>query len=286
MALVNEVKREINAKIVFAGPTGAGKSTSLQYIYKKLKPEFRSQLKKMPMQDGQMLFFDFMPPGQGGAGGYNVRFHIYTLAGEASTTAAWKMLLKGVDGIIFVADADPGRVSENQASLALTQEHLAQCKQELGTVPWLILGNKQDTDGALSLAAIQDSLSVGGVLTLPAVATQGEGVLEALYRLIKVILRNLRENGFAAESAAAELPEPKAPSARAASGACPPIVEEDVATIVHHGGCGTDGDSPEITLSVAGEPAILANGRISIPVLVRCGEVAKKVDLALSLTIS
>jgi signal recognition particle receptor subunit beta len=286
MALVNEVKREINAKIVFVGPTGTGKSTSLQYIYKKLKPEFRSQLKKMPMQDGQMLFFDFMPPGQGGAGGYNVRFHIYTLAGEPSSAAAWKMLLKGTDGIIFVADAAPGRVGDNQASLALTQEYLAQCKQGLDTVPWLILGNKQDIDGAMSLVAIQDSLNAGNVLTLPAVANKGEGVLEALYQLIKVILRNLRENGFAAESASDELPESKAPSARAASGPCPSVVEEDVAPVIQHGESGTDDDSPEITLSVAGEPAILANGRVSIPVLVRCGEVVKKVDLALSLTIS
>jgi ADP-ribosylation factor family protein len=232
-----------------------------------------------------MLFFDFMPPGQGGAGGYNVRFHIYTFAGDASTVAAWKMLLKGADGIVFVADAAPGRVSDNQASLALAQEHLALCKQELGAVPWLILGNKQDCEGALSLTEIQDSLNVGSVLTLPAVATKGEGVLEALYQLIKVILRNLRESGFAAESASEDL-EPKGSSLRGAPGESAPVVESDATAVSHQQGCGAEDDGPEITLSVAGEPTILANGHMSIPVLVKCGDFRKKVDLALCVTIS
>ena len=275
MALVNEIKREINAKIVYVGPVGAGKATSLNYIYKKLKPEFRSQMKTMPVQENRMLFFDFMPPGQSNAGGYDVRFHIYTLVGDISSAAAWKMLLKGADGVVFVADSSPERLDDNRECLALLQAQLEQHKQSLDSIPWLLLGNKQDFAGALSPEAIQRTLQATGAPALPSIATKGEGVIEGLYHLIKRILQNLREEGFSAESEVEQLPDSSNRSAFPAdasrpieSGATEPEVEST------------------IQLSVDGAPKTLADGRVSIPLLIQCGSSEQRAELTLSLTIS
>src|ERR1700690_2992535 len=109
MALINHAKREINTKLVFYGPGLSGKSTNLNYIYRKLKPEHRGKLKIMNIEKDRMLFFDFAPVGQGKVGTYNVRFHIYSIIGESTSGAAWKMVLKGADGVVFVADSAPER---------------------------------------------------------------------------------------------------------------------------------------------------------------------------------
>ena len=100
MALVNNVKKEINAKIVYIGPKGAGKDTALRFIYSKLRPEYRSELKCMAVGEHRMLFFDFSYPLASRTDGYTVRFHIYTILSEAGTISPWKMLLKGADGVV------------------------------------------------------------------------------------------------------------------------------------------------------------------------------------------
>ncbi len=117
MALVNHAKGEINAKLVLYGPGLAGKSTNLNFIYRKLKPEHRGKLKAMNIEKERMLFVDFSPTGQGKVGAYNVRFHIYTITGESANSTAWKMVLKGVDGVVFVADSSPDRLGANLESL-------------------------------------------------------------------------------------------------------------------------------------------------------------------------
>src|SRR5690242_7638562 len=114
MALVNHSKREINAKIVFCGPAAAGKSTLLKAICAQLPAESRSPLRSMGLQQDRMLFFDFTHPEGGVAQSYNVRFHAYTLTGSVTQEHAWKMVLKGADGVVFVADSDPARQVMNQ----------------------------------------------------------------------------------------------------------------------------------------------------------------------------
>lgn len=275
MALVNEVKREINAKIVYVGPAGAGKATSLNYIYKKLKPEFRSQMKTMPVQENRMLFFDFMPPGQGNAGGYNVRFHIYTLVGENFSAASWKMLLKGADGIVFVADSTPERLDDNQECLAHILAQLEQYEQTMGSIPWLLVGNKQDSAEALSLETLQKSLPTLDGPALPSVASKGDGVLEGLFHLIKRILQGLRDKGFAAETE----PEPMPDS--------PSVSSCQVAGQDEHGtGEPESSAAPALQISISGEPKTLADGRVGIPLLIQCGSSEKRAELTLSLTVS
>src|SRR6266568_752011 len=214
MAVVNEMKREINAKIVYFGPVASGKTTSLNYIYRKLKTEYRSQIKTMTRQKDRLLFFDFMPPAQGGAGGYNVRFHIYTMAGESLTQASWKTLLKGVDGIVFVADSTPGQQSANRESLAVLQQHLADYGTVLRDVSCIVQCNKQDMPAAVPPEEINALFDGERLPVLASSASKGEGVLEGLYHVVKMILKRLREEGLATKNPQDIVQPPTAPQSR------------------------------------------------------------------------
>src|SRR5690349_3874680 len=149
MALVNQAKREINAKIVYFGPGLAGKSTNLRHIYGKLKPEFRANLKGMQVKDARMLFFDFTPPGDSSVHGCKVRFHVYAISGEPSEPAVWKMVLKGVDGVVFVADSAMDRVGANRTALEQLSGYLSGYGLSLASLPVVFQYNKTDLPDAL-----------------------------------------------------------------------------------------------------------------------------------------
>ena len=204
MALVNHAKKEINAKIVYFGAGQAGKATNLNFIFKKLKPDFRGQFKSMNLQECRMLFFDFLPSGQGKLGDYTVRFHVYTVQGDVPQDSTWKMVLKGVDGVIFVADASPARQVENQGAV----ERLRTCLSGHGLspdeLPMVVQCNKNDRSDAMSPQELQQSLGLGGFSAMPASAANGEGVLECLFTLVKQVLKRLRESGMELSGEAAE----------------------------------------------------------------------------------
>src|SRR5512137_906990 len=159
MALVNHAKGEINAKLVFYGPGLSGKSTNLNFIYRKLKPEHRGKLKAMNIEKERMLFFDFSPSGPGKVGAYNVRFHIYTITGEAASGTAWKMVLKGVDGVVFVADSAPDRLGANLESLSVLRKTLEGYSINLADLPGVLQCNKRDLSAALPLDEMQNALN-------------------------------------------------------------------------------------------------------------------------------
>ena len=144
MALINKIKREINAKLIYFGPGLSGKTTNLNHIYSKLKPEFRGKLKLMNIQNDKMLFFDFTPPGDGKMNGYNVRLHIYTIKEGGNAVPPWKMVLKGADGVVFVADSSPERMAANQESLQSLGKYLAAHGQSLADIPLVFAYNKRD----------------------------------------------------------------------------------------------------------------------------------------------
>ena len=195
MALVNDAKREINAKIVYIGPKGAGKGTALRQIYGRLNPERRSELKSMAVGDKQqLLFFDFSYPASLRDGSYSVRFHVYTiLAGEGSPPP-WKMLLKGVDGVVLFADSSDGRIYANLESSAVLMDSIAHYDRKLGDIALSLQCNKRDLSGVLSLETLSSELlpELAGD-PLPVTAVTGEGLLEGLDRLTKEILVNLRQ---------------------------------------------------------------------------------------------
>ena len=202
MALVNQAKREINAKIVFFGPGQSGKSTNLKHVHGKLKPEFRGAMKAMSVQDARMLFFDFTPPGDGNVQGFRVRFHVYTLSGPVVEPAAWKMVLKGVDGVVFVADAQPERSAANQESMDSLAAFLKGYGQSLSALPAVLQYNKSDLPNALGADQLDRMLNPSRLPSFKASSQNGEGVLQSLLSLVKTVLNELRGKGLEGVAAA------------------------------------------------------------------------------------
>lgn len=195
MAIVNHAKREINAKIVYYGHESAGKGTSLRYVFDRIKPALRGELKIQSTAGSTLLFFDFSPFEQPVFGGYRIRFHIYTLHGNVTNPAAWKMTLKGTDGLVFVADASPGTLPATQQSLSQVRDFLNAYGVGLHDIPMVLQLNKADQVGQISAAELAASLGLADCSTCPTTATTGEGVLEALSQLSREIMQRIRESG-------------------------------------------------------------------------------------------
>ncbi len=231
MALVNDAKKEIHAKIVYFGPGESGKTTNLEYIYNKLKPEYRGKFKFMNTSSGRLVFFDFMRPELAGIGDYSVRFHIYTAPGNSVDSGVWKNALKGADGIVFVADASPSRYQLNRDSLDTLKACLSSLEMGPGTVPCLFQYNKTDLADAVPEEQMRMLLDTGDDRVIPSSAATGSGVLMTLSEMVKMVLRKLQESmgetqeepGVAA--AAAEPAAPVEPRETAGTGELPEAAE-------------------------------------------------------------
>ena len=312
MALVNHAKGEINAKIVYYGPVSSGKGTNLNYIYRKLKPEHRGQIKIMNVEKNRMLFFDFAPAGQGKVGDYNVRFHVYSIVGEVSGDTAWKMLLKGADGIVFVADSSPEKMDANIERLDELRRIMRGYGMSIKDLPGVLQCNKRDAGSLKTMAEMENDLNYGGFTVIPSVASKGEGVLESLFSLMKGVMKNLRESGVAPGAEAEPLvapeapepvvreqapiepppvsfeeepqtrePEPSAPSSpdvEESAEAVQPVMEPVVET-------GESGPV-EPVIELAGQAEPLADGRLRLPLKVRCGNSERKFELKLAVSVA
>ncbi len=287
MALINHVKREINAKLVYFGPAHSGKTTNLNVIFRKLKPECRGKLKSMAVQQDRMLFFDFMVPGQGKVDGYQVRFHVYTLAGKVTSDAAWKMVLKGADGVVFVADSASNKMAANRENLAALREQL----QGAGKVPCVVQFNKRDLSDAVPLEEIRQALVTGNCPVVPTVAAKGEGVLDALFAVIKTVMQTLKESGLELEGGAENLggltvpEEPAAPelTSRLAGEEAGATSQMAAEVAVESGPAASENDAP--TIEVDGEPVAMSDGRLRLPLTVRYGGKEKKFAVMLALSL-
>jgi GTPase SAR1 family protein len=195
MAIVNHAKREINAKIVYFGHEGAGKGTSLRYIYGRIKPSLRGELKVLPTVGSELLFFDFTPFEQPLFNGYRIRFQMYTLNGTVTNPAAWKMMLKGADGLVLVADAGREQLPVVRHSVLQLRGVLNSYGVALDDIPLVLQLNKADRAGRVSSDEVASLLGLGECDVRLTTATSGDGVLETLTSLSRKIMARIGEHG-------------------------------------------------------------------------------------------
>ncbi len=191
MSLINYASREINCKIVFYGPGLCGKTTNLQYVYNKMNPESRGKLISLATEMDRTLFFDFLPLELGKIRGFSTRFHLYTVPGQVYYNASRKLILKGVDGLVFVADSQKERMDANMESIDNLGQNLVEQGIQLETKPFVIQYNKRDLPNAMPLDVLQKEINPLGVPHFEAVASTGIGVFDTLKAVSKLILRDL-----------------------------------------------------------------------------------------------
>ncbi|MEO0095105.1 MAG: ADP-ribosylation factor-like protein [candidate division WOR-3 bacterium] len=192
MALINYASREINCKIVYYGPGLGGKTTNIKYIYTKLNPEIKGKLISLATELDRTLFFDFLPVDLGTIKGFKTRFHLYTVPGQVFYNASRKLILKGVDGIVFVADSQIERFDENIESFQNMEDNLKTYNISIERIPIVIQYNKRDLPNITSVEELQKVLNPQ--LKYPyfeAVAVQGIGVFETLKEVCKRVLLTL-----------------------------------------------------------------------------------------------
>ncbi len=222
--MINYASREINCKIVFYGPGLGGKTTNLEYVYGKVSPSTRGKLISLATETERTLFFDFLPVDLGTIRGFRTRFHLYTVPGQVYYNASRKLILKGVDGVVFVADSQIERAEANLESMQNLYDNMAAYGYDLTRMPFIIQYNKRDLPNAAPLAELQGMLNPGWEVTDPtrmramadpfrpgeylvsqlptgewvervphfeAVAVTGDGVFDTLKAVSKLVLKTL-----------------------------------------------------------------------------------------------
>lgn len=189
MALINHAKKEINAKIVYFGSAKSGKSTALTYIYSRIKPSLRGDLKSVPASDDNLLFFDFSPFEAPLPNGYRFRLHVYTLTGIVNNPATWRMTLKGADGIMIMADPANERIAETRESVAQLRDFLAAYGVGLHETPTLLqLNDTSESSRSVETAKVVEHLELADLPYCRSNSATSEGLLEALRMLSSQVL--------------------------------------------------------------------------------------------------
>jgi signal recognition particle receptor subunit beta len=224
MSMINYASREINCKIVYSGPGLGGKTTNLEHVYGKVQPDTRGKLISLATETERTLFFDFLPVDLGTIRGFKTRFHLYTVPGQVYYNASRKLILKGVDGIVFVADSQIERMEANQEAMQNLYDNMAEYGYDLTRMPFVIQYNKRDLPNAAPIKELQAALNPGWEVTEPgkqrptpdpfhageslveqlptgewvehatyfeAVAVTGDGVFDTLKAVSKLVLKSL-----------------------------------------------------------------------------------------------
>jgi len=194
LTFINYVAREINCKIVYYGPGLGGKTTNLQYIYQITSVENKGKLISLATETERTLFFDFLPIDLGQIRGFRTRFHLYTVPGQVFYDSSRKLILKGVDGVVFVAESQEERVGANLESISNLAQNLKEHGFDLEKIPYVLQLNKRDLPSAMALEDMKQQLLVKGEPVIEAVATQGVGVLTTLKAVARQVLVELRKS--------------------------------------------------------------------------------------------
>ena len=191
MSLINYAGREINCKIVYYGTGLGGKTTNLEYVYSKVNPDAKGKMISLATETERTLFFDFLPIDLGDVKGFKTRFHLYTVPGQVYYNASRKLILKGVDGVIFVADSQAERMEANIEAMHNLYENLDSYGYDLTTIPFAMQYNKRDLPNAMPMADLRAQLNPTGVPDFEGVATEGRGVFETLGAVSKMVVQAL-----------------------------------------------------------------------------------------------
>jgi signal recognition particle receptor subunit beta len=193
MTFINYAAREINCKLVYYGPGLGGKTTNIKFVYEKTNPNAKGKLISLATETDRTLFFDFLPLDLGEIRGFRTRFHLYTVPGQVFYDASRKLILKGVDGVVFVADSQAARMDANLESLKNLELNLKEQGYDLRNVPYVLQFNKRDLPTALPFDDMKKSLHHKGEPIFEAIANQGTGVFETLKMIAKMVLMELRK---------------------------------------------------------------------------------------------
>jgi len=191
MSLVNYSTREITCKIVYYGPGRSGKTSNLQYVHGYVPEDRKGPMVSLATETDRTLFFDFLPLDLGTISGFRTRMQLYTVPGQVYYNATRRLVLRGADGVVFVADSQPEQWEENIESLRNLHENLLEEDIDLKTFPMVIQYNKRDLPGVLPIAQLDDTLNFRGVPSFPAAAVSGDGVFDTLKAASKLVLQSL-----------------------------------------------------------------------------------------------
>jgi signal recognition particle receptor subunit beta len=191
VSLINYSSREINVKVVYYGPGLCGKTTNIQYIFDKVSPDTKGKLITLATEMDRTLFFDFLPLELGTVKGFKTRFHLYTVPGQVYYDASRKLILRGVDGIVFIADSQESRYDANIESLYNLHENLNEYNLKLEDIPFAIQYNKRDLPSIISVEDLEQELNPRHLPSFEGVAVKGIGVFDTLKSVAKAVLRNL-----------------------------------------------------------------------------------------------
>ncbi len=192
MSFINYSSREINCKIVYYGPGLCGKTTNLQYIYNKTNPSAKGKMISLATETERTLFFDFLPLSLGEIRGFKTRFHLYTVPGQVFYDASRKLILKGVDGVVFVADSQIERMEANQESIENLRDNLKEQAYDIERIPLVMQWNKRDLPNAAPVEDLSRLLNTFVRPEFSATATQGVGVFDTLKEIAKLVLQELK----------------------------------------------------------------------------------------------
>jgi len=195
MSFINYSSREINCKIVYYGPGLCGKTTNLQYVYAKTNPDAKGKMISLATETERTLFFDFLPLSLGEIRGFKTRFHLYTVPGQVFYDASRKLILKGVDGVVFVADSQIERMEANLESLENLRVNLGEQGYDLDRLPYVIQYNKRDLPNVATVEELRRMLNPRIVPEFQAVAPTGVGVFDTLKAVAKLVLTELKKGG-------------------------------------------------------------------------------------------
>jgi len=191
MSMINYASREINCKIVYYGTGLGGKTTNLEYVYSKVNPDTKGKMISLATETERTLFFDFLPIDLGEVKGFKTRFHLYTVPGQVYYNASRRLILKGVDGVIFVADSQRDRMEANIEAMHNLYENLESYGYDLEKIPFAIQYNKRDLPDSMPVEDLRAQLNPGGVSDFEGVAIEGTGVFETLSSVSKLVVQAL-----------------------------------------------------------------------------------------------